>query len=100
MTTGNSAFDDLIHPRQRLMVCATLAAVDEMRFDALAATLPMNTPALSKHLAKLAGAHYVSLRADDRDSRRQWVSLTAAGRRAYTGHLRALLKLGNRSRPA
>ena len=89
----HGSFDDLIHPRPRLMVCSALAAVSEMRFDVLAKTVQMNAPALSKHLAKLTEAGYISSRPDPKDSRRTWISLTAAGHAAYTGHVKALQEL-------
>ena len=33
---GSAAFNDLIHPRQRLMICAALDQAKEIRFDLLA----------------------------------------------------------------
>ncbi len=86
-------FDDLIHPRQRLMLCAALALAGEMRFDLLAKAAGMSAPTLSKHLTRLADADYVVSRPDRRDSRRQWVRLTSAGRCAYEGHVAALREL-------
>ena len=86
-------FDDLIHPRQRLMICAALAEVNQMRFDLLAKALDMSAPTLSKHLARLGEAGYVASAPDPKDSRRQWISLTPAGNAAYLGHLAALREL-------
>ena len=93
MADTAAAFDDLIHPRQRLMICTALTHADELRFDLLATALGMSAPTLSKHLSRLSEAGYVRSRADHRDSRRQWVSLTPAGRHAYDGHLAALRAL-------
>lgn len=90
---GPAAFDDLIHPRQRLMICAALDQAKDMRFDVLAKTLEMSAPTLSKHLAKLEEAHYVATRRDSADSRRQWVELTATGRSAFARHVAALRAL-------
>jgi DNA-binding HxlR family transcriptional regulator len=87
------AFNDLIHPRQRLMICAALDQAAEMRFDLLARTLDMSAPTLSKHLAKLEEAQYVATRRDSADSRRQWVQLTPTGRSAFSRHVAALREL-------
>ncbi|NMO05111.1 helix-turn-helix domain-containing protein [Gordonia sp. TBRC 11910] len=91
--TDAAAFDDLIHPRQRLMICAALTQAKEMRFDLLAQALAMSAPTLSKHISRLSEAGYLDSRPDQRDSRRQWVTLTATGRAAYDGHMRALREL-------
>ncbi|CAM3314805.1 transcriptional regulator [Tsukamurella hominis] len=90
---GPPAFDDLIHPRQRLMICAALAQAQELRFDLLAKALEMSAPTLSKHLAKLEEAHYVAFRRDSADSRRQWVELTPTGKSAFARHVAALREL-------
>ncbi|BDH56310.1 transcriptional regulator [Tsukamurella sp. PLM1] len=90
---GPPAFDDLIHPRQRLMICAALAQAQELRFDLLAKALEMSAPTLSKHLAKLEEAQYVALRRDSADSRRQRVELTPTGRSAFSRHVAALREL-------
>lgn len=90
---GPPAFDDLIHPRQRLMICAALGQAQELRFDLLAKALNMSASVLSKHLARLEEAHYVALRRDSADSRRQWVELTPTGRSAFARHVAALRAL-------
>ncbi|RDH13147.1 transcriptional regulator [Tsukamurella pulmonis] len=92
-TDDSPAFDDLIHPRQRLMICAALAQAQELRFDLLAKALDMSASVLSKHLARLEEAHYVASRRDAADSRRQWVELTSTGRSAFTRHVAALRDL-------
>lgn len=92
-THGPPAFDDLIHPRQRLMICAALAQAQELRFDLLAKALEMSAPTLSKHLAKLEEAKYIALRRDSADSRRQWVELTPTGKSAFARHVAALREL-------
>ncbi|CAM3774329.1 MarR family winged helix-turn-helix transcriptional regulator [Tsukamurella ocularis] len=90
---GPPAFDDLIHPRQRLMICAALGQAQELRFDLLAKALDMSAPTLSKHLARLEEAHYVAFRRDAADSRRQWVALTPTGTSAFARHVAALRDL-------
>ncbi|GAA4395280.1 transcriptional regulator [Tsukamurella soli] len=93
MSAPESAFDDLIHPRQRLMLCAALTVAEEVRFDLLAKALEVSPPTLSKHVARLAEAGYVSTRPDKLDSRRLWVRLTDTGTEAYRGHVQALREL-------
>ena len=95
--TPVAAFDDLIHPRQRLIICAALAVTAEVRFDLLAKSLDMSAPTLSKHIAKLVEAKYLSTRPDSKDSRRQWVYLTQTGHDAYEGHIAALRNLTART---
>lgn len=90
---GPPAFNDLIHPRQRLMICAALGQAQELRFDLLAKALEMSAPTLSKHLSKLEEAGYVALQRDSTDSRRQWVELTITGRSAFARHVAALRQL-------
>ena len=90
---GPPAFNDLIHARQRLMICAALDQAKDMRFDVLAKALEMSAPTLSKHLAKLEEAQYVATRRDSADSRRQWVELTVTGRSAFARHVAALREL-------
>jgi DNA-binding MarR family transcriptional regulator len=51
----------------------------------------LSKSALSKHLSQLADAGYVTQDRAVRDSRnRLWLSLTPAGGRAYTAHVRSL----------
>ncbi|GEE01709.1 MarR family transcriptional regulator [Gordonia spumicola] len=89
----DARFDELIHARPRLMICASLAEVAHVRFDLLAKALDMSAPTLSKHLSRLQEVGYVHTVPDTRDSRRQWLSLSPAGRAAYEGHFAALREL-------
>ena len=91
----NARFDDLIHAPLRLRICAALDTASDIEFAALEKLLDVTTPNLSKQLKLLTDAGYVRL-----DKRRQavgrprtWVALTATGRRAYRGHVRALQEL-------
>ncbi|NEK58158.1 helix-turn-helix domain-containing protein [Geodermatophilus sabuli] len=85
------AFDEVIHAPQRLRICATLHAAQEVEFGFLQDRLGLSKSALSKHLSYLSDAGYVSQRRVVRDSRsRLWLSLTPAGTHAYAAHVRAL----------
>ena len=90
---GSAGFNDLIHPRQRLMICAASDQAKEIRFDLLAKALDMSAPTLSKHLAKLEEGQYVATRRDSADSRRQWVELTPTEKSAFARHVAALREL-------
>lgn len=87
-------FDHLIHAPARLRICATLDHVREIEFGTLQTLLDISKSALSKHVSLLADAGYVTQRRAVRDTRqRVWVSLTAAGRAAYRGHVAALQQI-------
>ncbi|MBZ2195303.1 transcriptional regulator [Occultella gossypii] len=90
------ALDPVIHPIQRLRICALLDPVTEEEFAALRDLLETSDSALSKQLSALAGAGYASQRRATRGGRsRVWVQLTPAGRRAFHGHVAALTALAN-----
>ena len=88
------AFDELIHAPKRLRICAVLAAAAAAEFATLRDALDVSDSVLSKHLTALESVDYITSRRELRDSRqRVWVSLTPAGRRAYTGHVQALKQI-------
>lgn len=89
MTTAR--FDELIHPVTRLSLVATLAAADWAEFAFLKERLALSDSALSKQLATLEEAGYVSTERRVSGSRRKVrARLTAAGREAFDGHIAAL----------
>lgn len=93
-TTAEDGFDDLIHAPARLRICATLDPVREIEFGALLTLLDVSKSALSKHIAVLAEAGYVTQRRAVRDTRqRVWLRLTETGRSAYRGHVAALHRI-------
>ena len=53
----------------------------------------LSPSALSKQVAALVDAGYVTQERSDRDSRRVWLRLTAAGKKAYHGHVQALQEI-------
>ncbi|AZA09598.1 transcriptional regulator [Corynebacterium pseudopelargi] len=100
--------DPLIHPIQRLAICATLygagavEGLNEMRFSKLAEATALSPSALSKHLRALEEAGYLSkfreigsTRADDV----LWLQLSHAGRDAYKEHMAALEGLEKEQHP-
>lgn len=87
-------FDELVHAPQRLRICAMLSAAHKVEFGFLQDRLGLSKSALSKHLAHLIEAGYVGQDRAVRDSRsRLWLSLTAEGVRAYSGHVQALREI-------
>lgn len=93
-TRVGSALDPLIHAPARLRLMAIVAAVDDIEFAALRDGLDVSDSVLSKHLAALGAVKYVRLRKGTRAGKRTtWVTITAAGRRAFTAHVAALLAL-------
>lgn len=84
-------FDELIHPSTRLSLVATLAAADWAEFAYLKDRLELSDSALSKQLATLEDAGYVTTERRREGSRRKVrARLTDTGRNAFTGHIAAL----------
>ena len=84
-------FDELIHPATRLSVVAILAAVDWADFAFVRDELGLSDSALSKQLATLEEAGYVTIERPLSDRRRRVKArLTPAGREAFEGHVAAL----------
>ena len=87
-------FDEVIHARHRLQICALLEPVDSLDFATLRETLEVSDSVLSKQLRHLTEAGYVDLSKSPHAGRtRTWLSLTEAGRGAYTGHVAALREI-------
>lgn len=92
MSAGD--LDMLLHPPARLQIAAVTSKVSETEFATLREITALADSVLSKHLAALSEAGYVSLRKAARDGRqRTWISLTGSGRSAFAGHLAALQRL-------
>jgi len=83
--------DPVIHAPVRLSIVATLNQVDEAEFAHVRDTVEVTDSVLSKQATALETATYVKIRKGYIGKRpRTWLSLTPAGRRAYTAHLEAL----------
>ena len=90
----NAKFDPLIHGQNRLQVCAMLMVAAEIEFKVLREKLEVSDSVLSKHLKSLEEANYVCLtKRTDIGRQRTWLSLSAEGRKAYNGHLKALQEI-------
>ncbi len=86
--------DDVIHAPVRFSIVATLAAVDEAEFALVRDEVEVSDSVLSKQVSTLEQAGYVKVRKGYVGKRpRTWLSLTRAGRTAYTGHLAALREI-------
>ena len=89
-----AAFDPVIHAPGRLQICGLLSAADEAEFATLREALGVSDSVLSKHLKQLEEAGYVGVRkAAQAGRQRTWLSLTAAGRRAFAAHVAELTRL-------
>ncbi|UGT44817.1 transcriptional regulator [Nocardia yamanashiensis] len=90
----NARFDELIHPSTRLSLVATLAAADWAEFAYLKDRLALSDSALSKQLATLEDAGYVTTeRRLDGARRKLRARLTDTGRTAFHGHIAALQEI-------
>lgn len=90
----SAKFDTLIHGQNRLQICAMLASSAEIEFKVLREKLDISDSVLSKHLKSLEEANYVrSSKRKDFGRQRTWLSLSTAGRTAYSGHVRALQEI-------
>ena len=98
---GVERLDPLIHPPARLQLMALLADVSEMEFGIARDVLSVSDSVLSKHLAQLGDAGYIELRKATVNTRqRTWIVATAAGRRAFKGHVAALQALASGRAPS
>ncbi len=97
---GVELLDPLIHPPARLQLMALLADVTEMEFGIARDVLGVSDSVLSKHLAQLGDAGYIELRKATVNTRqRTWIVATAAGRKAFKGHVAALQALASGRAP-
>lgn len=86
-----------IHPLPRLRICALLDPVTEEEFATLRDLLQTSDSALSKQVAALADAGYLSQRRAVRGGKsRVWVQLTDTGRSAFHRHVAALTAMADR----
>ena len=87
-------FDEVIHARNRLHICALLAEVDSVDFATVQETLGVSDYVVSKHVKVLVDAGYVRTRKEKQRGRaRTWLSLTDTGRAALHAHLAELRRI-------
>lgn len=92
----NIELDSIIHAPNRLHICAILAPLEEAEFAILREDLGVSESVLSKHIAQLQKADYVSIRQGAINGRaRKWAALTPKGRKAFVSHINALKILAN-----
>ncbi len=92
----NVQLDEVIHAPNRLAICAILSAAGAVEFGAIRDELGVADSVISKHLKVLLEAGYVATETrPDATSRRprNWVSLTPAGRAAFTVYATALQRM-------
>ncbi len=94
----SSGFDPIIHPLNRLQICALLAPIDEMEFSLIREELQVSDSVLSKQLRYLEEAGYIQPRKANQGGRqRTWLSLTKTGKKAFAGHVRALQEVAEQA---
>lgn len=92
--TVDPRFDEVIHARHRLQICALLAEVDSVDFATVQETLGVSDYVVSKHLKILVDAGYVATHKEKMRGRaRTWLTLTSSGRAALQGHLAELRRI-------
>ena len=83
--------DDVIHGRMRLGIMVYLADVEAAEFTELKTVLEATQGNLSVHLKTLEKAGYVAIDKSFRDNKPLTrVSITSAGRKAFSAYLKAL----------
>jgi DNA-binding MarR family transcriptional regulator len=86
-----TGFDAVLHPPARLQIAAVLAQVQNAEFALLRKITGASDSVMSKHLAAMVDAGYVSLsKAAANGRQRTWASLTRSGRAAFRTHVAAL----------
>lgn len=90
-----AAFDEVIHPANRLQMCAMLAAVDALAFATVRESLDVSDSVLSKQVKILQQAGYLTITKNHRQRSRTWLALTTRGRHALSGHLIELRRIAD-----
>ena len=90
-----TGLDELVHQRARLGILAMLREAAKVDFVRLRDSLGLTDGNLARHLQVLSEAGYVTTK---KAQARTWVSLTAAGKKAFDKELAALRALVERFR--
>lgn len=89
-----AGFEPLLQAPARLQVMAVLANAQDAGFARLKEITASSDSVMSKHLAALSDAGFISLRKAALDGRqRTWVSLTRIGRKVFDDHVAALQRI-------
>jgi DNA-binding MarR family transcriptional regulator len=88
-------FDEVIHPPNRLRICALLAVAGSVEFATIRDSLGVADSVTSKQLKILADAGYVTISKPSGTGGRvkTWVSLTREGRQAFRNHIAMLQQI-------
>jgi DNA-binding MarR family transcriptional regulator len=91
MSHPRHALDDHLHNPVRFSIAATLAAADGAEFGFVRDQVEISDSVLSKQVSALEQAGHVHVRKGYVGRRpRTWLSLTPAGRHAFSEHVAAL----------
>jgi DNA-binding MarR family transcriptional regulator len=83
--------DRIIHEKGRLAIMSMLAATPELSFTEMRDALAMTDGNLTTHIRTLQEAGYVSVTKSFQNNRPHTTcSLTASGKRAFTGYINLL----------
>jgi DNA-binding MarR family transcriptional regulator len=92
--------DRVIHEKGRLAIMSMLAASPELSFTELRDALEMTDGNLTSHMRTLQEAGYVSVSKSYENNRPLTTcSLTAAGKKAFTGYINLLEQVVQQNRP-
>jgi DNA-binding MarR family transcriptional regulator len=92
--------DRVIHEKGRLAIMSMLAASPDLSFIELRESLQMTDGNLTTHIRTLQEAGYVSVAKSYQKNRRMTtVSMTAAGRRAFSDYLALLERIVRDAKP-
>ena len=92
--------DRVIHEKGRLTIMSSLAAAPELSFTELRDTLGMTDGNLTTHIRTLQETGYVSVAKSFQNNRPLTTcSLTAKGRKAFTGYINLLEQIVRQNKP-
>ena len=92
--------DRVIHEKGRLAIMSMLAASPELSFTELRDALEMTDGNLTSHMRTLQETGYVSLaKSYEKNRPLTTCSLTAAGKKAFTGYINLLEQVVQQNRP-
>jgi DNA-binding MarR family transcriptional regulator len=92
--------DRVIHEKGRLAIMSMLAASPELSFTELRDTLSMTDGNLTTHIRTLQESGYVAVSKSYQNNRPLTTcSLTAAGRKAFTGYVNLLEQIVRQNKP-
>ena len=92
--------DRVIHEKGRLAIMSMLAASPELSFTELRDALEMTDGNLTSHMRTLQEAGYVSVAKSYENNRPLTTcSLTASGKKAFTGYINLLEQIVQQTRP-